>query len=280
MKPWPRKPWRSESARSRTGWRSTISSPRIRRAPTPARTISSRTQWIEDGVMDLGGKAEEGRDNIAAIVRRPEHKAAIAGGICHFAGLPHLELNGDTAIVTSYLQILVPNTVGDPIAVPNHGSGKGFRPFRVGSNRWDLVRTKEGWKIKHRVSRPLDGSEPARQILRSALERKMGKAGVKSSARADHRRLGRRALRRRAAARRGLGCRRVRAQRRGSGRPRRRHRHARGTVRGDAADRHRARSVGRRRGSSRASASTGAAPSSTSASCRRSTAPGTGSIAR
>jgi hypothetical protein len=135
------------------------------------------TQWTEDGVMDLGSYSEKGRDNIAAIVRRPEHKAAIAGGICHFAGLPHIELNGDTAIVTSYLQILVPQTAGEPIAVPNHGSGKGFRVFRVGSNHWDLVRTKDGWKIKHRVSRPLDGSEPARQILRSALERRMGKAG-------------------------------------------------------------------------------------------------------
>lgn len=135
------------------------------------------TQWVEDGVMDLGGtNSAKGREEIGAIVRRPEHKAAIAGGICHFAGLPIIELNGDTAIVTSYLQILVPQTAGDPIAVPNHGSGKGFRPFRVGSNRWDLVRTADGWKIKHRTSRPLDGSEPARQILRSALERRMGKA--------------------------------------------------------------------------------------------------------
>jgi hypothetical protein len=134
------------------------------------------TQWMEDGVMDLGSYSETGRDAIASIVRRPEHKAATTGGICHFVGLPIIELNGDTAIVTSYLQILVPQTAGDPISVPNHGSGKGFRPFRVGSNRWDLVRTKDGWKIKHRVSRPLDGSEPARQILRSALERQMGKA--------------------------------------------------------------------------------------------------------
>ncbi len=135
------------------------------------------TQWTDDGIMDLGSYSVSGRDNIAAVVKRPEHEAAIAGGICHFAGLPHIELNGDAAIVTSYLQILVPQTQGEPIAVPNHGSGKGFRVFRVGSNRWDLARTKDGWKIKHRVSRPLDGTEPARQILRGALERKMGKAG-------------------------------------------------------------------------------------------------------
>ncbi len=134
------------------------------------------TQWTEDGVMDLGAYSETGRGNIASIVRRTEHRAAIAGGICHFAGLPHIELNVDTAIVTSYLLILVPQTEGQAVSVPNHGTGKGYRVFRAGANRWDLVRTNEGWKIKHRVSRPLDGSEPARQILRSALERRMGKA--------------------------------------------------------------------------------------------------------
>lgn len=134
------------------------------------------TQWTEDGVMDLGANAAKGRDAIGAVVKRPEHHAAIEGGICHFAGLPHIELNGDTAIVTSYLQILVPQTEGNAISVPNHGSGKGFRIFRAGANRWDLVRTAEGWKIKHRVSRSMDGGPEARKILRSALERRMGKA--------------------------------------------------------------------------------------------------------
>ncbi|HXQ50081.1 MAG TPA: nuclear transport factor 2 family protein [Stellaceae bacterium] len=134
-----------------------------------------KTYWVEDGVMDLGGKANHGRTDIAAGVKMPEHQAAIAAGICHFAGLPRIELNGDTAVVTSYLQILVPQTQGEPVTVPNHGTSKGFRAHRVGSNRWDLVRTKDGWKVKHRVSRPLDGSEPARKILRQALEDAMHK---------------------------------------------------------------------------------------------------------
>src|SRR5580692_5781947 len=46
-----------------------------------------RTYWVEDGVMDLGGKANEGREAISTGVKHPEHQAAIAGGICHFAGL-------------------------------------------------------------------------------------------------------------------------------------------------------------------------------------------------
>jgi hypothetical protein len=73
--------------------------------------------------------------------------------------------------VISYLQILVPQTEGNPVDVPNHGSGKGFRVHRMTANRWALVRTDEGWKIKHRTLRQLDGTEPARKILREALTR-------------------------------------------------------------------------------------------------------------
>jgi hypothetical protein len=134
-----------------------------------------RECWVDDGVMDLGAYSVSGRDEIGAVVKRPEHLAAIKGGICHFAGLPHIQLNGDTAVVTSYLQILVPQTQGDPITVPNHGSGRGHRPYRVGANRWDLVRTEDGWKIKHRVSRPLDGSEAGPKLLRQTLEELLAK---------------------------------------------------------------------------------------------------------
>jgi len=78
-------------------------------------------------------------------------------------------LDGDEAVVTSYLQILAPHPSAEPIEVPNHGVSKGFRIHRVAANRWELVRTPAGWKIKRRTLRPLDGSQEARQILRRAL---------------------------------------------------------------------------------------------------------------
>ena len=102
----------------------------------------------------------------------PAHQAAIAGGIAHFTGLPHVAISGDSAIVTSYLQVIVPQTQGDPVAVPNHGSSKGFRIHRVTANRWELLRTPQGWKIKQRTLRQLDGSEPARDILRQAIAKR------------------------------------------------------------------------------------------------------------
>ncbi|MGA7488839.1 MAG: nuclear transport factor 2 family protein [Xanthobacteraceae bacterium] len=127
--------------------------------------------WVEDGVFDRGENlsSPRGRDAIAEQVLTPEHQAAIARGLAHFTGLPHVVVDGDTAVVTSYLQILVPQTQGDPVDVPNHGSSRGFRVHRMTANRWELARTPQGWKIKRRTLRQLDGSDAARTILRQAI---------------------------------------------------------------------------------------------------------------
>ncbi|WP_410962121.1 nuclear transport factor 2 family protein, partial [Salmonella sp. SAL4457] len=71
--------------------------------------------WVEDGVFDRGEtlSSPRGRDTIASHVRSPEHQAAIARGRAHVTGLPHVAIDGDTAVVTSYLQILVPQTQGE-----------------------------------------------------------------------------------------------------------------------------------------------------------------------
>ena len=131
----------------------------------------TRAVYTSDGTIDLGGgKGAQGNEAIAGMVKEPGHQAAIAGGLAHFCGLPRIEIDGDTATVTSYLQILTPHPTAEPHEVPNHGVTKGFRIHRVGANKWELVRTDRGWKIKRRTLRPLDGSEPAREILRTALK--------------------------------------------------------------------------------------------------------------
>ncbi len=133
-----------------------------------------RQMYTDDGVIDLGpNKGASGNAAVAAMVKEPGHQAAIAGGLAHFCGLPQIRLNGDTAVVTSYLQIITPHPTAEPIEVPNHGSTKGFRIHRVGANRWDLVRTPAGWKVKRRTLRALDGSEPARDLLKQAVATKL-----------------------------------------------------------------------------------------------------------
>jgi len=131
----------------------------------------TRTAYVADGVIDLGGgKAATGNEAIAAVAKSPAHRAAIEGGLAHFCGLPRIEIDGDAAVVTSYLQILTPHPTAEPHEVPNHGVSKGFRIHRVAANRWELMRTADGWKIKRRTVRTIDGSEPPREILRGALK--------------------------------------------------------------------------------------------------------------
>jgi hypothetical protein len=129
-----------------------------------------RDAFTTDGEIDLvGGKGATGNEAIAAIVKTPEHQAAIAGGLCHFAGLPHVELNGDTAVATSYLQIITPDRQAAPREVSGHGTSTGFRIHRVGANRWELKRVKDSWKVVRRTLRPLDGTDDARALLRRAI---------------------------------------------------------------------------------------------------------------
>jgi len=129
-----------------------------------------RDAFMTDGQVDLGGgKIAVGNESIAAVVKTPEHQAAIAGGLCHFAGLPRVELDGDRATATSYLQIITPDKGGAPKELSGHGSSTGFRIHRVGANRWELQRTKDGWKVTRRILRPLDGNDEARSLLRQAV---------------------------------------------------------------------------------------------------------------
>ncbi|MDH3738700.1 MAG: nuclear transport factor 2 family protein [Alphaproteobacteria bacterium] len=128
--------------------------------------------YTEDGTFDRGEDLDGAVGNaaIGAFTLTPAHQAAIHGGLAHFAGLPHIVLDGDTAYVTSYLQILHPDALGDERELPNHGGSRGFRIHRVVANRWTLARSSDGWKIKSRKLRPLDGTAPAREILEQALE--------------------------------------------------------------------------------------------------------------
>jgi len=129
--------------------------------------------YTEDGVFDRGAGLTGGVGNtaIAAMTQSPGHQEAIQGGLAHFAGLPHIELDGDAAYVTSYLQILHPDGHYGERELANHGASPGYRIHRVAANRWTLTRTPEGWKIKSRKLRPIDGSQPARDILAGALDR-------------------------------------------------------------------------------------------------------------
>jgi ketosteroid isomerase-like protein len=131
--------------------------------------------YTEDAVMDRGpGRGETaGRENLVGIIRADDHLAAIDAGMAHVAGLPHIEVDGDRAVATGYIEIVIPNLDGPEAELAEHGSSKGLMIWRLTANRWVLSRTSQGWQIRERVIRPV-ASQAAVQILRDGLEPSTG----------------------------------------------------------------------------------------------------------
>jgi hypothetical protein len=142
-------------------------------AAHPPATDSGASQfaasyWTEDGEFDRGAglSGAKGKGAMGSGLTTPGFREAMRQGIAHFSGLPHIELYGDKATVTSYLQIVTPNPHGEPVEISSHGSSKGFRIHRMTVNRWDLVRTEDGWRIARRRLRLLDTTDDGRALLR------------------------------------------------------------------------------------------------------------------
>ena len=128
--------------------------------------------YKEDGLFDRGPTLDgaRGAKDIAAFIERPDHHVAIAGGLAHFVGLPLIDLRGDSAIVTSYLQIVHLDHDGEPRVLPNHGSSTGYRIHRAVVNRWELQRIDGRWKVARRTLLPVDGSPPHQALLRNSVD--------------------------------------------------------------------------------------------------------------
>jgi hypothetical protein len=133
-------------------------------------SAAAEKTWTADGVFDRGAGLDGGDGGalIAARLSRPEHLDLIRNGIVHFTGVPHVVVEGDRATATHYQQIIVPNETAEPIGLAAHGSSRGYRMHRVTANRWEFVRSNDGWRVQRRTLRLLD-LEAGRDIIRNGL---------------------------------------------------------------------------------------------------------------
>lgn len=105
------------------------------------------TYQIDDDVLRMPG--------VGALVRSAPHRGYLARGCAHFLSSPRIDLDGDTAVALNHSCLLAGSAeTGEWVAA------------RVSANRWDLVRTPEGWRVLSRVARLLDGDEAARAVFR------------------------------------------------------------------------------------------------------------------
>lgn len=137
--------------------------------------VASEPYWTnmftKDASFDRGPRQEKGRDEILKIVNAPEQKEAIKAGMTHLAMLPHITLNGDNAVATGYLLIVVPDTTASHIKLPGKGTSPGFSIYQLSVNQWKLSRTTDGWKVSNRTVRPISSAD-SRAIIQQAIELK------------------------------------------------------------------------------------------------------------
>ena len=119
--------------------------------------------WTEDGVYDVFPRVLHGRAELAAMVTGEMHQRLITGGAAHLQGPPHIVVDGDTATVTHYSQLVLRDAETDS-----------FRVWRTGVNVWTFVRTADGWRATSRVNRQLDGTAEAREMLGAAVDPQRG----------------------------------------------------------------------------------------------------------
>jgi hypothetical protein len=125
-----------------------------------------RRVWSEQGVFDRGSsepaehsggyQGSYGLETILEEMNGLAIQAARDRGLAHVMTTPHVLIDGERAVATNYNQLI-------------EGRSKGFITTRVSANRWELVRSAEGWRIERRMLRLLDGSTEARQLLSECL---------------------------------------------------------------------------------------------------------------
>ncbi|HLN15587.1 MAG TPA: nuclear transport factor 2 family protein [Acidimicrobiales bacterium] len=112
--------------------------------------------WEEDGVYDSDASVWRGREEIAGMVKGEGHQGLIHRGAAHVIAAPYVRVAGDEAVATCYSRVY-------------RRTDDGYEVWRLAVNRWELVRTPEGWRARYRTNRLIDGSSEPRQLLGKGL---------------------------------------------------------------------------------------------------------------
>lgn len=111
--------------------------------------------WTPDGGYDIGSHGvHRGRAAIARLLNGAEHRALVEHGVGHLLSVPVIELSGDHATAWTHSCVL-------------RRSAEGWVVHRVAANRWQLVRTDEGWRVAERINRLLDGDTAGPELFAS-----------------------------------------------------------------------------------------------------------------
>jgi SnoaL-like domain len=127
--------------------------------------------YHDDCVMDRDNATNliVGKTAIVDVIGSAPHRQAIQSGMVHFAGLPHIRINGTRAAATGYLQIVVPIAAGQGAELSGYGSSDGLTIWRLTANQWELEKDGGRWKVTRRMIRSVPSSG-VREIIASGLK--------------------------------------------------------------------------------------------------------------
>jgi SnoaL-like domain len=116
--------------------------------------------YHDDCVMDRNNADDlvVGKKAIVDIIGSEPHAQAIQTGMVHFAGLPHIRIEGMRAVATGYLQIVVPIAAGEGAELSGYGPSDGLAIWRVTANQWELEKDGGHWKVTRRIIRSVPSS--------------------------------------------------------------------------------------------------------------------------
>lgn len=112
--------------------------------------------WTQDGIYDAGGVTRFTPEALVKMYNDTGHQGLVHTGSSHLTATPRIEVNGDEAEAVAYSFVVVKRD-------------DEFYIMRGAINHWHLVRTAQGWRIKERLNRVLDGTPESHEVMRRAL---------------------------------------------------------------------------------------------------------------
>jgi hypothetical protein len=116
--------------------------------------------WRDGGSYNYGlpggGSGRLEKDALHTMYESEGHMGLVRAGVSHLTATPKIAVDGDTASAVGYSFVILKE-------------GERWFVWRGAINEWSLVREPEGWRIKERFNRTLDGSPESHEIMRRVV---------------------------------------------------------------------------------------------------------------
>lgn len=117
--------------------------------------------WADDGGynygLQQGGTNRLAKDQLHTMYESEGHMGLVNTGVSHLTAPPRVKVAGDRARAVGYSFVILKE-------------GDRWFVWRGAINEWTLERTADGWRIRERFNRTLDGSKESHETMRKVLE--------------------------------------------------------------------------------------------------------------